>query len=536
MWDRRLAAAVIVAWTLATVCLPGVSRAQAPTIEQTGMVTGATSATRPGSMDSLLGPMPGAGAVSMGMQPGRDDMLLGRIGTSGPRVPTSISSPGGVYQGPPTGRGTTLPQAIPVPRAPLYGTLELPKEEDEGPADGLTLDQAIELLKQNNLDLRAKSYEIPQGRADVLTAGLRANPIFYADSQLVPYGSDSVKRPGGPTQYDVNISHPIDFSHKRRARLAYATRALEVMELQYQNEVRVALQNLYNAYVDVLAARETVRAIRESIKGLDEFVRVNQESYKLSNATRPDVDQAKADRETAVAGLMSAEGDVLLRKQTLAEILNLPPDRAERLELRGTIYDLAPPPPVLEELIQIAMASRPDVAAWQRGVAAAEANVKLQRANRFADAYLLFQPYTFQNNAPFGRESATSWAVGITLPLPVYNRNQGHILRAQFNVEQSQVQLSQQERRVVTEIQQALSEYQVSGKVARYLRTQVIPPQGRAREDQRRLFDEGEVTKFAYLDTRRRYNDAVKAYLDSAARHRRSMLSLNTVTGQRILP
>ena len=48
-------------------------------------------------------------------------------------------------------------------------------------------------------------------RADVLTASLRANPIFYADSQLVPYGSDSVEAPDGPTQYDVNISHPLDY-------------------------------------------------------------------------------------------------------------------------------------------------------------------------------------------------------------------------------------------------------------------------------------------------------------------------------------
>ncbi len=122
---------------------------------------------------------------------------------------------------------------------------------------------------RQNLDLRAKQLEIPQARADVLTASLRANPLFYADSQLVPYGSDSVRRPDGPTQYDVNISHPIDYSHKRLARMAYAARALEVMEAQYQNEVRLAIQNLYIAYVDVLAARETVRYLQTSIKGLE---------------------------------------------------------------------------------------------------------------------------------------------------------------------------------------------------------------------------------------------------------------------------
>jgi outer membrane protein, heavy metal efflux system len=520
---------------LATLWLPAVSWAQAPTIEQQGIVGGSTSTARPGSMDSLLGPTPGAG-VSMGMQPGRDDMLMGRVGTAAPRVPTSITTPGGIYQGPPQSRAATGLQPLAAPPAPLYGTLELPKDADEGPADGLTIDQAIDILMRQNLDLRAKAYEIPQGRADVLTAGLRANPIFYADSQLVPYGSDSVKRPGGPTQYDVNVSHPLDYSHKRRARMVYATRALEVMEAQYQNEVRLAIQNLYSAYVDVLAARETVRALRESIKGLDEFVRANQELFKRYKATSADVDQARADRETAVAALASAEGDLLVRKQTLGEMLNLPPDQADRLEVRGTIADRGPTPPSREELIQMALACRPDVMAFRRGVVAAEANMLLQRANRFADAYLLYQPYTFQNNAPFGTQSATSWALGITIPLPVYNRNQGNILRARFNVEQSQVQLSQYERRVVTEIQQALSEYQVSGRVAQHLRAEAIPALARAREARYHLFVEGEATIFTYLETRRRYNDMVKTYLDSAARHRRSMLVLNTVAGQRILP
>ena len=86
----------------------------------------------------------------------------------------------------------------------------------------------------------------------------------------------------------------------------------------------------------------------------------------------------------------------------------------------------------------------------------AEANVRLQRANRFSDAYLLYQPFTFQNNAPLGTQSGTSWALGITIPLPIYNRNQGNIERARINVGQSQrTQLEFLERRVMTEVQQA---------------------------------------------------------------------------------
>jgi len=527
-------------WVLLSVVTgpPRLVCAQAPTIEQQGVVTGSGLAnSRPGSMDSLLGAMPGSAGGVGGMQPGRDDLLLGRIGVSIPRVPAAVTTPGGVYQGPPVSRGVTAPQPIPVPRAPFYGTLELPKlEVEEGPANGLTLDQAIQTLVERNLDLRAKSLELPQGRADILTASLRANPIFYADSQLIPYGSDSIRRPGGPTQYDVNISQPIDFSHKRQARTAYAARALHVMEAQYQDEVRLAIQNLYTAFVDVLAAREVVRYAQTSVLGLDEYLRINLELFRRSKATQPDVDSARADRGIAAAGLLDAEENLRQRKRVLAGLLFLTPEEAERIELRGTIGDLAPPLPPREELIQIAFACRPDVAAYQLGIPLAEANMRLQRANRFSDAYLLFQPYTFQNNAPYRTESATSWAVGLTLPLPVFNRNQGNIERARINVHQSQVQLEALGRKVVTEVQQALSEYVVSGGIVERLRREVLPPLERAYRDRLRLFEEGEANKVEFLDARRKYNDTAKAYLDSAVRHRRSMLTLNTVLGQRLLP
>jgi outer membrane protein, heavy metal efflux system len=510
--------------------------AQAPTIEENGILLKGLSLSTPGSMSSLLGPMPGSSGITFGMQPGRDDMILGKIGLGAPRVPISITTPGGVYQGPPRSQGIAAPRPIPVPPPLRYGTMELPKEEDQGPPDGLAIDQAIELLLQGNLDLRAKFQEIPQMRADELTASLRANPIFYADSQLVPYGSNSVRRPDGPTQYDVNFSYPLDISHKRQARMALASRALKVTEAQYQDAVRLAIGNLYGAFVDVLAAREDIRALRVSVRGLDEIVRIHQELYEKLGGTSADVDQAKADREIGAVGLMDAQEVLLKRKRVLGEILNLTPDQAERLELRGRLSEPGPRAPAVAELIQIAQDSRPDLASYRLGVETAFANVKLQLANRFSDAYLLVQPYTFQNNAPFGKQSGASWAMGITVPVPLYNRNQGNIDRARINVTQSQQQLAYLERRLATEVQQAVGEYVVSGRIVERIRDQVLPGLKRTYETRLELFREGEVSKVVFMETQRKYNDTVKAYLDSEARHRRSMFDLNTVVGQRILP
>ncbi len=142
------------------------------------------------------------------------------------------------------------------------------------------------------MNLRALALELPQARADVLTAGLRANPILYADSQLVPYGSFNRQRPGGPTQYDLNISHPIDYSGKRHARMTYAEVSLHVMEHQYQDAVRRGIGDLYLAYVDVLAARRTVHFARRFARGTDEYLRATEELYRKNTLVLADVEQA----------------------------------------------------------------------------------------------------------------------------------------------------------------------------------------------------------------------------------------------------
>ncbi len=157
---------------------------------------------------------------------------------------------------------------------PFSGTLELPGEsEDWGPADGLTLDRAIDVTLQRSLDLRAKFYEIPMARADILQANLRSNPVFYQDGQLLQYpgGSTQFTRaaPGGPSQVDTNITYPFDVSHKRQARTVVASRAERVLEAQYQDAIRNRIDDVYGAYVNALGARQTVVYSIKSVEGYE---------------------------------------------------------------------------------------------------------------------------------------------------------------------------------------------------------------------------------------------------------------------------
>ncbi len=521
----------LLVFALACCLAPRQAHAQGPTID-----SGLRSV--PGGNTSMLGVAPGAGGGILGDNPGGGMQILGgRAGPSVPHVPTSVSNPG-VAAGPTANQmGIAAPQPQPTPVAPLYGSLSLPDVvEDEGPATGMTLDIAIDRLIRESLDLHSKFYEIPQAQADILNAGLRANPVFYADGQLIPYGQYTRNRPGGQLQYDVNISYPFDVSHKRQARILVATRAKRVLEAQYQDAVRMSIDVLYSAFVDILAARQTVRYSQKSVQGLDKVLSVTQLLYEKDQATRADVNRVKIQREAAEIALLDAEEQLRKTQRALAVLLNLPPAEGDSLAVRGSILDRFPPPPAMDELIRIALSVRPDIVSFRLGIKRAEADVRLAMANRFTDVYLLYQPYTYQNNQPFGLKSPTSWALGVTVPLPLYNRNQGGIQRAKLNVTQTQIQLATLERQTITDVQQALKEYEVTRQAVQRIERDVLPPAELVLNDTYRLYIGGEVNVVIYLNAQKDYNDVVKQYLDTMVRHRRSMLALNTVLGQRVLP
>jgi cobalt-zinc-cadmium efflux system outer membrane protein len=513
---------------------------QGPTFD-TGM------SAKPGGSANTLGLMPGTGGNVLGDQPGSGGSLInpapdngapisGRVGATGPRVTNTQTNPAaaGPADQP---SGFAAPQPIANFATPSYGSYALPSgPADEGPPDGLTLDQSVERMLQNNIDLHSKFYEITQAEADILTAGLRANPVFYADGQLVPYGRYSKSRPGGQTQYDVNISYPFDLSRKRQARTLYATRAKRVIEAQYQNAVRGNVDLLYAAYLNVLAARQAVYYARASVEGLNKLYNVTNELYRRDQATIADVKRVQVTLNTAEIGLDDARESLRKAKLDLGTLLNIPADQVESLDLRGSIVDTAPPPPPVEELERMALALRPDVVSYRLGVSSAEANVRLQLANRFPDVYALYQPYTLQDNTPFGLKSPTSWALGVTVPLPVYNRNQGAIARAKLNVTQSQLELQRMERQASTEVRQALHEYEVTTRIIKRIHDKLEPAARLVRDATYRLYAGGVNNRIDYLNAQREYQDIVKQYLDTLIRHRRSMLALNTVVGQRILP
>jgi cobalt-zinc-cadmium efflux system outer membrane protein len=489
-----------------------------------------------------LGGSPGVGGNPFRSNPGGRESRLGEAagGASSPAsmrqrdVLSAASSDGRAF--PSAGAARITPPTRQLSQsAPIYGPLEVPDGTDDGPPGGLTLDAAIARLSQVNFGLRTKFQEIPKAQADILSAGLRANPLVFASADGVPYGSYSQRRPGD-NSYSVVLIQPIDVNQKRKVRVVVAQQAKKVLDAQYQDAVRIEIDNLYTAFVDVLDARETTRYAKASLDGLNQVLATTEQQYAKQIVPQTEVENAAIQRDTGELSLEQAETALRQAKRALAVLIDIPPGDADGLEIRGSIRDEAAPPPPLDDLGRLALCVRPDVVSYRLGIRRAQEDVRLQRAERFPDVFVLYTPYGFRNNAPVDEKSATSWSIGALVSVPLFNRNQGNIRRAEHTVLQTQIELSGLERQVLSDVERAYLEYTSTHAAVQRLERGILPRARRLRDQKYGLYAQGQENIVTYLNAQRDYNEVVRQYRDTLIRHRRSMLRLNTSVGQRVLP
>jgi len=484
--------------------------------------------------NSALGPSPGSGETVWGVAPS-PNRPPASLSMPARNVLSAASAPPG-RNIPAGSRLAQIPAALPPTEAlPIYGPLEIPALDEMGPVDGWTLDAAINQLTSSNYDLRAKFREIPKAQADVLSAGLRNNPLVFAAVDSVPYGSYSVARPGN-VSYSASVIQPFDLNHKRVARVAVATSAKQVLEAQYQDAVRLEIDALYSAFIDVLSARESMRYAQAGLAGFDAVVATAQKLVQGQEESATELDRLTAQREAASIALEQAHMAFAQAQQSLAALMGIPDEASLQLQIQGSIRESAVTVPPVEDLIGLGMQLRPDLAAYRLGISRAQADVTLARREAIPDVFLLYTPYSQQINTPVGAQNSSGWGIGAFTSVPLLNRNQGNIARAQQTVSQTRIESEGIERRIATEIRRAHLDYMNARSAVERLESGVLPKVRRVRDAKYRLLTLGQEQALVFLDAQREYNEIVRQYRDSLTRRRRAMLRLNTAVGQRLFP
>jgi cobalt-zinc-cadmium efflux system outer membrane protein len=273
-----------------------------------------------------------------------------------------------------------------------------------------------------------------------------------------------------------------------------------------------------------------VRAARIDLQQLAELAAMKR------GGSRTDADRIALQRFNVEAAVHEAELELDQRKGNLAVLLAIPPEKADGLEIAGSLDDRSGQPPPVEALIHLALESRPDLAAQRLGSEYDRALVQVTQAERFDDAAVFFSPYEVQDNSPQGKKSSSGWGGGALFAVPILDRNQGVIARAQINLRQGQIEVEGLERVAVIEVRQAWTEYTSSRQVVQQYEQEGLPAARRVLEEAQRHFVEGKEGIDALLEARKDYSEMIRLYREAQVRHRRSMLKLNTAVGQRILP
>ena len=264
--------------------------------------------------------------------------------------------------------------------------------------------------------------------------------------QGVPY---SILAPG---QVDVNIAYPIDVSGKRRTRIKSAGCILRSVEWKFRDFDRRQVDNIQTLFVDTLASQVTVEFMQKSYQTAEKELK---EAIRLG---KPELDRYRAENDLRDAEQALDDVKSQLRDQRMALGLFLSISDPDSIRLQGWLYDgrTYPDPEdhpedaraILEGLTRLAFEHRPDLQSQRWNLCRALADVEAVRASRLDDVSFLLQPYTYSPMLP----DRTGWAVGVTIPLPIYNRQQGNLAKAQQIVWQTRAQLTSLENTVRAEV------------------------------------------------------------------------------------
>ena len=402
----------------------------------------------------------------------------------------------------------------------------------------ITLDEAIQMALQHNHMLLAARTTIGQSEAEEVTANLRPNPTLFVDWEYLPLGAPAHQNPDlypgvstgdylkNNTEADIGLSYLLERGKKRQHRLQAAKDITAQTRSQVEDNERQLSFATASLFITVQLAESTLDLARQGLKSFQQTVELSERRFKVGTISeddhlkiqlqllqfQTDVAQAELARVQALAGLRQALG-----------YESVSPD----YDVAGD-FDYQPVKTKLEELQLKALQNRPDYRAAQQGVTAANSQYELQRANGKQDV-------TVQGN--YSHVNGINGANFYTsVPLPIFNRNQGEIARTRIAITQAQEQQKAASDLVMTDIADAYEGVRVNDQVVVLYRSGYLDISQKDREIAEYAYKRGAASLFDFLDAERSYRATQLAYRQALASYLTAVEQLREAIGTRTLP
>jgi cobalt-zinc-cadmium efflux system outer membrane protein len=301
----------------------------------------------------------------------------------------------------------------------------------------LTGAKLCEKFEKNNPTLIAGRIGIDESKAEEVTAYLRPNPNATGVlDQIDPFTKQPPVNGSGANSYNpfryALPSGAIDYlherQHKRELRRDSARQATAVADSQLSDQERNLLFNLRGAFVQTLQQKAILALAQENLSYYDQVLKVSRDRKELGDIAQVDLDrlelqrvQYETDLETAAVNLRTAKIQLLMLNDRTA---------VEQFDVTGP-YESPDRISSLEEFRRSALDARPDLKAATQSIDKARTDNRLAEANGSTDPTF---GVDFARNPPM----PVYVGVSVTIPLRIFDRNQGEKARTELDITRNQ--------------------------------------------------------------------------------------------------
>ena len=405
--------------------------------------------------------------------------------------------------------GSALSQG--VSQRPVVGEEAL-QTAATAPATPLSLTKAIELALEGSPEVAAATRQWEATEGQVLQGRARPNPELA-------YSLEDARSRTRTQSWQLNL--PVELGGKRAARTKAAEKSREQAQAQL-NELKAALRaNVATAYFDVLTAQERLVLAKDSValaKSSTDTVAKRVAAGKVSPVEESKARVAEAGIRVELAQAASEQRNALSRLFALLGKIEAP-----FTVLEGKAENL-PPVPKLADL-QSLISSSPAVVLARIEVDRRKALTDLEQSKRVPDITV---------SAGIQRSNETQRNIllfGVSVPLPVFDRNQGNLLEALKLEDKARDELQGATVRLHSEVAQAQERLSTIAAEVQSLRQDGLPGAKSAYDAATIGFENGKFNFLEVLDAQRTYFTAKSQYLKALGEAHRAAADVDRLLG-----
>jgi outer membrane protein, heavy metal efflux system len=374
----------------------------------------------------------------------------------------------------------------------------------------LELPQVVDFSRQHNAELSAFRAEKGLRDAGTTRAGLLPNPVLELEG-----GSGALTGSSAESNLSIGVLQEFLLSGKRAKRLAVAGQELEMYRWQLADRERLLREAVSSAFYDVIVAEKRLALS-------DGYITLNRELLDLTRERLDAGDIPELEMNLVKVELARSEGarisaDELLQ-QTRARLLALmgrPGEAAPALS--GALEAGTTPTQSLAELQRLARGNRPDLKALEAEKGKGDAEIALARAegipNLSAGLALRRDTTGIEVGGVEGRDRAYTIGLKLSLPIPVFDRNQAAVQEAAARRNSTGSRLSAASSAVEREVETAYRSLKHAEKVLALYRAGITPQLEENLKLTLEAYRLGEVGMTAVIQEQKKFFEVNEAFL-----------------------